>query len=263
MSILSRGAVGQQAGAGVLVRKGPPRLPMPQPPGGFPIDELPASPGEPPRGPLMLGPPEYYAALMGLLNILTNRLKDNQNDQEDDKCKIYSYKDRDKECPGGRSHHIVPDRCWRSPGTRRQRTGIISYGTVIDQLLDKYLSSRGGGYYYAKKMDDEKGQCICVSEEQHAAIHKIYDSNEEIVGESADPQWTSTLENLEAIGSEAASTVTGCNVLKIKTTLRTRHDALGLDKDLLLRADPRGKSGLTMQKFGEALSRASKMKPSN
>lgn len=170
MSILGRGAVGQQAGAGVLVRKAPPRLPVPMPPGGFPIDELPASPGKPPRGPLMLGPPEYYAALMGLLNVLTNRLKDNQNDEEDDKCKIYSYKDRNKECPGGRSHHIVPDRCWRSPGTRRQRTGIISYGTIVDQLLDKLLSDRGGGYYYANKMDDSKGQCICVSTEQQSNI---------------------------------------------------------------------------------------------
>ncbi len=254
MSILSRGAVGQQAGAGVLVRKAPPRLPMPMPPGGFPIDELPTSPGKPPRGPLMLGPPEYYAALMGLLNILTNRLKDNKNDKEDDKCKIYSFKDAKKECPGGRSHHIVPDRCWRSPGTRRQKTGRISYGTIVDQLLDKFLADRGGGYYYAGKMDDDKGQCICVTEKEHLAIHQIYDALEHDLGQAADPQWTATLDKLEKIGADSVQEITGCNATKIKGTLRNRHQALNLDGDTLLRADPRGRSGLTMENFVKALS---------
>ncbi|NHZ37948.1 hypothetical protein [Massilia rubra] len=261
MSILAQGAVGQQAGAGVLVRKGPPRLPAPRPAGGFPVDELPASPGAPPKGPVLLGPLDYYLALLSLMNVATNRHRDNQNDEEKDKCKIYSYKDAQKECPDGRSHHIVPDRCWRSPGTRGPKTGKVSLGPMLDSILDEYLPGRGGGYYYADKMDEGKGQCICVSEEKHLAIHKMYDQSEKIVGEKAIPKWTATLDELEAVGAESVSAVTGCDENKIKNTLRSRHENLGLSKDTLLRADPHGQSGLTMQKFVEILSTNSHQKP--
>ncbi|WP_167239661.1 hypothetical protein [Massilia genomosp. 1] len=187
-------------------------------------------------------------------------MKDNQHDEDKEKCKIYSYREAEKECPNGRSHHIVPDRCWRSPGTRRQNTGRPSFGASIDELLDKFLAHRGGGYYYAGKMDEGKGQCICVTEEEHLAIHAVYDSLEDQYGGNAIPQWTATLEKLEGLGAVSVSAVTRCDESKIRETLRKRHQDLELDKDTLLRADPRGKSGLTMPKFAEVLSRVQQAK---
>ena len=49
-------------------------------------------------------------------------------------------------------------------------------------MLDDFLPGRGGGYYYADKMDEKKGQCICVSEAEHKAIHVVHDRLEKAHG---------------------------------------------------------------------------------
>ncbi|MDQ1829723.1 hypothetical protein [Massilia scottii] len=255
MAFVAQAVMTQQAGSGILLAKGPRGFPVPRPPGGFPVDEFPTAPAapSPSPGPTLLDPGVALLLLSTLANVLTNRYKDNKDEEEKDKCKVYPYSDAKKECPDGRSHHIVPDRSWRSPGTRGPNSGKISISALVDAMLDEVLPWRGGGYYYAGKMDEKKGQCICVTTAEHTEVHLLHDAAEKMVGEAATPKYTATLDELEEIGADSVSAVTKCDAKKIKDTLRDRHQALGLDKDTLLRADPRGQSGLTMEKFGEVL----------
>lgn len=258
MGIVARGLTAQQAaGSSVIVGRGPKGWPAPVPPGGVPVDEFPPARPAPFPEPFIIDPKLMALMMLTIANALTNRYKDNKDDDEKDKCKIYPYSDAKKECPDGRSHHIVPDRSWRSPGTRGPNTGKISISALIDDMLDEYLPWRGGGYYYAGKMDEKKGQCICLTTKEHTEVHLLHDAAEKMVGEAATPQWTATLDQLEEIGADSVSAVTGCDQKKIKDTLRERHEALGLGEDTLLRADPRGQSGLTMEKFGEILRKKS------
>lgn len=262
MSFIARGAIGQQAGAGIVFRPKAPGFPGPKPPPGFPVDEFPATPGAPASGPVWVDPfKTNLLLLLTLMNVLAARYVDNKKEDDKEKCKIYPFSDAKKECPDGRSHHIVPDRSWRSPGTRRDSTGKISISAVVDAMLDKFLPDRGGGYYYAGKMDEKKGQCICLTVEQHLATHKIFDDLEETIGIHANPQWTASLDTIEKIGAKSVSLITKCNEAKIKNDLRAAHEKMGLTKEKPLRADPKGKSGLTMEKFGEVLYKISQEIP--
>ncbi len=187
-------------------------MPAPRPPGGFPVDEFPTAPSTPPRGPELIDPWKVnLQLLLTLFNVATNRYKDNKKDDDKDKCKIYSFKDKETECPNGRSHHIAPDRSWRSPGTRGQTTGKPSISTLVDAMLEDFLPGRGGGFYYADKMDEKNGQCICVSVSDHIAIHEVHYLRELALGELATPQWTATLEKLEGIDSDSVALITGCD----------------------------------------------------
>jgi hypothetical protein len=188
-------------------------------------------------------------------NVDTNRYKDNKRD-EDNKCKLFPYSERGAECKDGNAHHIVPDRAWRSPGQR----GSISTGSElvndgVDDLLQKMLPWRRGGYYYGARMDEETGLCICVPSEEHREIHKDYDQRERALGASNTPQWTAKLGDLEDMATTSVSKATGCDKAKMQEQLRSYHQRLGFDSDTMVRADPSGRSGLTMEKFAETLSK--------
>lgn len=219
--------------------------------GRRPRDEIEAIDGIPPhdgRGPLI--PP--IPILRDMSNVETNRYKDNKNDKDNPKCKIFRYGDKDKECPDGQAHHIVPDRCWRAPGKRGAiNTGVELIDDAVDDLLQEVLPWRKGGYYYGEKMDEKKGWAICVTKKQHDAIHFIHNRQEKLLGENGDPKWVATLGQLENIGADAVSEVTGCNRDAIKKKLQEEHENVGLQQNTLVRADPSGRSGLTMEKFAE------------
>ena len=194
------------------------------------------------------------AAFKTMANVLTQQYKDNK-DNDEKKCKTFPYSDKGKECKGGKAHHMVPDRAWRSPGTRGTWTG----NTPIDAILSDARESipivgqrYTGGYYYSN-MDEGKGLSICVSGDEHSKIHDKYDREERKLGSSNKPQYTAKLPELEELAAEKISEVTGCNKERLLNDMYNHHRGLGFNDNTIVRADPSGISGLDMQKMNEVV----------
>lgn len=192
------------------------------------------------------------AKLASLANTLTQTYKDNQ-DNNNKNCKTFTYNKKGTECKGGKAHHMVPDRAWRSPGTRGEWTSIPPIDAKLSDLRES-IPGIGklykGGYYYSN-MDEGKGLCICLTGDDHDKVHAIYDEIEKVAGLSNKPQYTAKLQQLEELAAKTISAVTGCNEEKLKEDLKNHHESLGFSEDTLVRADPRGASGLTIEKFSD------------
>jgi len=184
-------------------------------------------------------------------NVATQVYRDNQD--KDQKCKTFPYSQRATECKGGKAHHMVPDRAWRTPGSRGKWTNIPPIDDAINTARESIPvvgDLYKGGYYYAN-MDEGKGLCICLSESEHKEVHEKYDPAEKERGIANDPQFTATLLQLEEMAANAISKVTGCDKEKLFQDMKRHHDALGFEGERILRADPSGRSGLTIEKMAE------------
>lgn len=186
-------------------------------------------------------------------NVATQVYRDNQD--KDQKCKTFPYSQRATECKGGKAHHMVPDRAWRTPGSRGKWTNI----PPIDEAINTARESipvvgdlYKGGYYYAN-MDEGKGLCICLSAGDHTDVHNVYDKAERALGEGNDPQFTATLLELEELAAKSISKITGCDEQELLKKMQKHHEDLKFKDDTLLRADPGGKSGLTIDKMKDIL----------
>lgn len=184
-------------------------------------------------------------------NVATQVYRDNQD--KDQKCKTFPYSQRATECKGGKAHHMVPDRAWRTPGSRGKWTNIPPIDEAINtarESLPVVGDLYKGGYYYSN-MDEGKGLCICLPDEEHKKVHKRYDPLEREVGISGDPEYTAKLITLEDLAAGEISKVTGCSKEELLQGMKDYHEKLGFKDDTLLRADPGGKSGLTIEKMGD------------
>ncbi|WP_208909779.1 hypothetical protein [Paracidovorax avenae] len=187
-------------------------------------------------------------------NVATQVYRDNQD--KDQKCKTFPYSQRATECKGGKAHHMVPDRAWRSPGTRGKWTNIPPIDDAINNARESIPvvgQLYKGGYYYTK-MDEGSGLCICLSDKDHSDVHDIYDEEEETLGKGKDPQYVVNLVELERLAAEKISEITGCSEGQLFQDMKNHHDKLGLGDDTLVRADPRGKSGLSIEEMGKRVS---------
>lgn len=236
----------QQANGTVIGAAGSARVAQPA---GFPDEVDPLTGRRRPNGLDALG----LVVWKLLENLLTNRYKDNKEDDDSPKCKLFPYKDKKQECKGGKAHHVVPDRCWRSPGTRGQWTNIPPIDAVIDDAMQELpgIGKLWKGGYYSTKMDEGNGLAICVTGAQHDAIHGMHDKAEKIIGDNANPKYTATLRQEEELGARAVSAATGCSEAAIARKLKEYHEARGLPGDTIVRADPYGQSGLTIDKFNQ------------
>jgi hypothetical protein len=186
-------------------------------------------------------------------NVGTNRYSDNQDNNNQD-CELFPYKDRKKKCDGKNAHHAVPDHCWRTtPGM--QSTLADTYG-IVGALAGAAIDKVAGSYYYPVKkdpisgnetgMNQDSGLAICVSGQgktlKHGAIHQIFDKEETRLGENGDPKWTAKLGDLEDAAAKSIADATGCDKAYIKSQLRQYHESRDLKSDALLRADPSGKN---------------------
>ena len=245
--MLTRAAMAQQASGTVVGAAGGLQ---PGQPYGYPDEfgSLSPSPGRRrPSGLDALG----LVTLKLLENLLTNRYKDNKDSDDGPNCKLFPYSEKNQECKGGKAHHIVPDRCWRSPGSRGKWTSIPPLDAVIDDTIQDLpgIGKLWKGGYYSTKMDEGKGMCICVTGEQHKAIHAMHDTAEKIIGDNAKPKFITTLKVEEELGARAVSAATGCSEATIAEKLRQYHDANSLPGDTKVRADPYGQSDLTIDNF--------------
>ena len=194
------------------------------------------------------------AGMKTAANVLTQQYRDNEND-DNKKCKTFPYSERGKECKGGKAHHMVPDRAWRSPGTRGKWTDIAPLDAALNNARESIPvvgQLYKGGYYYAN-MDEAKGLSICLSEKDHKDVHDRYDKEEKNIGLGNKPQYTAKLPELEELAAEKISAVTGCNKEKLLQEMRNHHRGLGFDDNTLLRADPHGVSELSIQKMGDLI----------
>ncbi|XDF35075.1 hypothetical protein RBH89_23155 [Paracidovorax avenae] len=183
-------------------------------------------------------------------NVATQVYRDNQD--KDQKCKTFPYSQRATECKGGKAHHMVPDRAWRTPGSRGKWTNIPPLDDAINTARESIPvvgDLYKGGYYYAN-MDEGKGLCICLSSDDHDEVHQNYDPEERSIGTKNKPQFTATLIELEKLASKVISEVTGCDEETLLQAMRAHHEKLGFEDDRLLRADPSGRSGITIEKMG-------------
>ncbi len=199
-----------------------------------------AAAGLPPYNDLWHNP----AAILGSIqNIAVNAYADRAKHRKDDPdCRLRPYSEG---CANGETpHHVVPDRAWREP-------------------------SKGGRYYFpcgpsapatskggTRCMNHGKGLCICVTGkgrvQQHGVAHAMHDKVEFEIGKTSTPKYIAPLFELEALGAGAVSLATGCDFKDLLKQLRDYHDKHGFDPLTKLRADPRGDSGLTVEKFKEA-----------
>ncbi len=204
------------------------------------------------------------AKLASAANTLTQIFRDNQDNNEK-KCKTFQYSEKGKECKGGKAHHIVPDRDWRSPGDRGVWTNVAPIDLALNdarQNLPLIGKVWKGGYYY-DKMDEGRGLCICLSEKEHALVHAVHDPAEAALGQNAKPMYTTNLKTAEELAAKSVSSVTGCDEKKILDALTDHHRKLGFHDETVLRADPYGNSGLTADKFLEATKEISRQKSGN
>jgi len=191
------------------------------------------------------------SGIKSVANVVTQVYRDNQD--KDQKCKTFPYSQRATECKGGKAHHMVPDRAWRSPGTRGKWTNIPPIDDAINTARESIPvvgELYKGGYYYSN-MDEGKGLCICLSEDEHKSVHGDYDPAEKKIGLSSNPMHTAKLSDLEELAALKVSNATGCSQEKILQELRDHHRGLGFKDDTILRADPSGTSGITVEKMGE------------
>ncbi|TWR86181.1 hypothetical protein FJD38_21270 [Pseudomonas saxonica] len=138
-------------------------------------------------------------------------------------CRLRAY-GKGKNCPMGKTaHHVVPDRVFKT---------------------EKGVRIAGG-------VSHSNGYCLCVDgatprrkgakANEHGLIHKIYDTNEKLLGSKGNPPGTATLAELEILGVMAAAAVTGCNPVVMLAELHAYHASRGMAADDLFRADPNGR----------------------
>jgi len=119
-------------------------------------------------------------------------------------------------------HHVVPDRVFR-------------------------IGARKTGARIHPGPSENDGLVVCVDgknasrTKEHGQIHERYDHAEAALGAMGNPVGTTELIKLEALGAASVGKVTGCNVAKMMADLRTEHQAMGLDPNMKVRADPWGK----------------------
>lgn len=194
------------------------------------------------------------AGMKTAANVVTQTYRDNED--KDQKCKTFPYSQKGTECKGGKAHHMVPDRAWRSPGTRGKWTNVPPIDDALSNARESIpvIGQRYKGGYYYTKMDEGSGLCICLSEKDHSDVHDIYDEEEESLGKRKKPQYIAKLEELEKLAAEKISEITGCNKEQLFQDMKNHHDKLGLDDNTLVRADPRGRSGLSVEEMGKNVS---------
>lgn len=186
-------------------------------------------------------------------NVATQVYRDNQD--KDQKCKTFKYSEKATECKGGKAHHMVPDRAWRTPGSRGKWTNIPPIDYALNEARESIpiIGERFKGGYYYEKMDEGKGLCICLSSKDHTKVHDSYDKTEKLLGESNVPEFTATLLELEQLAAKSISKITGCDEQVLLKDMQKHHRDLDFKDDTLLRADPSGKSGLTIDKMKDIL----------
>lgn len=192
-------------------------------------------------------------------NIITNRMLDNKEPDDDPKCILYPYRERKEKCPNNASHHAIPDHCWRMGNSVLLALGKGATSWMPEAMSDKLAQefeesmSHDGKYYY-DKMNKEEGLAICVTGAgktlDHGKIHALFDEGEKKLGENGIPQWTATLGDLEDLAADAIAATTGCDRKKMKDQLRKYHQAKSLEEKFHLRADPFGKNTTSMTNYG-------------
>lgn len=186
------------------------------------------------------------AMLKSAANVLTQTYLDN-GDNSNQKCKLFPYKNRDKECAGKgqNAHHAIPDHCWR-PGSGIQKLMSDRFGSVGAAMGRKIDDAGSSKNYYFDNMNKGEGLAICVGGAgktgTHGAIHTLFDAAEATLGEAGSPKYTAKLGDLEDAAAKAMSLATGCNEADLKKQLREYHDSKSHGPDTKLRADPYGKN---------------------
>ncbi|UZZ13284.1 DUF4150 domain-containing protein [Ectopseudomonas mendocina] len=133
------------------------------------------------------------------------------------KCMLTTYGAQPECCDGKTKHHIVPDHCFKGPGSEDYYSGI-------------------------KDMSHGKGLCICVSgkdknakRKQHARIHDSYDAIED---SQPDGKWT--FAKARDAAADTCSEVTGCNKACLKQQMNQYYKDKGVNDSTVLRADSGG-----------------------
>ncbi|MDR1423467.1 MAG: hypothetical protein LBI92_02505 [Azoarcus sp.] len=168
-----------------------------------------------------------------------------RKEQPGPRCKLGEYKDG---CPsGGTPHHVVPDHVFHEKGKLGRRyPGAPTHGqglcicvtgkdknTAPDGSQTKGIKRKGIDLRYIREVWNKLAD--------HGKIHLLVDVHEaRLAYMPPRPNGVTTLGKMEKAGASAASRVTGCNRHDLEDQLRAHHKKLGLEKSVLVRADPMG-----------------------
>lgn len=153
------------------------------------------------------------------------------------RCKLRPYAEG---CPSGTPHHVVPDHCFKQPGSQVRYPGAITHGEGLSICVTgsgKYSTPSGGHTTRAKKPLKQ----FLSEVAEHGQIHVAMDAAEALLGASGNPKGTATLGQLEYAGALTAGKVTGCDPADLQRQLREYHQSKGLGPNVKLRADPNGR----------------------
>ena len=140
------------------------------------------------------------------------------------KCVLAPYGSQPECCgdPKKTKHHVVPDHCFKGPGSQDYYKGI-------------------------KDMSHGQGLCICVTGEdkndkrkQHARIHNKFDDIEDKKKPDDATAGTWTFEEAKAAAAETCSEVTKCDEACLKHQMTEYYKDKNVNNDTVLRADSAG-----------------------
>jgi hypothetical protein len=152
------------------------------------------------------------------------------------RCKLRPYS---VGCPSGTPHHVVPDHCFKNPGTGIRYPGALTHGEGLSICVSgsgKHSTPDGGHTKRGKKPVPQ----FLSEVAEHGQIHIAMDLAEAALGEVGNPKGTATLGQLELVGATTAGAVTGCDKADLQRQLREYHQSKGLGPNIKLRADPTG-----------------------
>jgi len=162
----------------------------------------------------------------------------------DPRCKLREHKDG---CPsGGTPHHVVPDHVFHEKSSGRRYPGAPAYAqglcicvtgriknTAPDGSSVKGIKRKGIDVSYIREVWSKLAD--------HGKIHLLVDYHEaRFAYMSPGPDGVTTLGRMEKAGASAVSKVTGCDRKDLEKQLREHHGRLGLQQNVLVRADPMG-----------------------
>ncbi|TDK29363.1 DUF4150 domain-containing protein [Rhizobium deserti] len=135
-------------------------------------------------------------------------------------CRLRKYSEGCADAmPYSTPHHVVPDRAFREPGSKKLYNPGLSHGDGYTICVD------GGTPRFSGANANE-----------HGMIHAIYDARERALGQAGSPPGTAPLQELEVAGVQAASQVTGCSAVVMLQQLQGYHRRQGLRGDMRFRA---------------------------
>lgn len=152
------------------------------------------------------------------------------------RCKLRPYS---QGCPSGTPHHVVPDHCFKQPGSGERYPGAIIHGEGLSICVTgagKHSKPDGGHTTRGKK---PLAQFLSEVAE-HGQIHVAMDAAEALLGANGNPKGSATLGQLEHAGALTAGKITGCDQADLQRQLREYHQSKGLGPNIKLRADPTG-----------------------